>query len=439
MLNVIHRFTPPTCTLEIKGKKSPLSRWQNKDILKKLQFKLSLDDPRLPTNRQITIQGDRQELENLKAIVDDYIQNYLNPGFELPKESALNINNHRQVDGELPYLKTQGLVNHELFLGNLNRDRNTNKIKLSTVQLFDLVSALEAYNTQFHTLPELNQNQAKSLVPLWSSIAAVVLVAVGIATVLLEIPSGQNVISSSKSKPSTPIPQLDEVVPPQAFENDKKQKPQLKPNQTLSSAKRLPPPPAVDTPKPKPNIPDPADYSLSKVARNSGLNRQQAQAESTITVPLEPERESANSNFNIELPQQNDPTIPEATTDNSKPQLKSERLKDPLLESANSKQENIVKSLPTQLSQIQQVRAYFQEKWQPPADLRQSLEYRLYLNADGSIKRVVPIGKASKLYLSKTEIPVRGETFISPSTKSQSSVIRLLLNPDGGVKVLIEE
>ena len=437
MLNVIHRFTPPTCTLEIKGKKSPLSRWQNKDILKKLQFKLSFDDPCLPTNQQVTIQGDRQELENLKAIVDDYIQNYLNPAFELPKELASDINNHHQVNRDQPYLQSQGLVNHELFLGNLNRDRNTYKIKLSTVQLFDLVSALEAYNTQFHTLPELNQNQSQALTPLWSGIAAVLVIAVGIATVLLKIPLGQNVVSSSKSESPTPIPQLDEVVPPQAPEKVKKQTPQPKPNQTLSSAERLPPPPAVDTPKPKPNIPDPADYPLSRVARDSGLNRQQTQAESTIAVSPEPEKESANSDFNNT--NQNNQTIPEVTTDNSQPQLELEESNDLILDSANSKRENIVKSPAIQPSQTQQVEAYFQEKWQPPTDLKQSLEYRLDINADGSVTRVTPIGKASKLYLSKTKIPVGGEAFISPSTKSQSSVIRLLLNPDGGVKVFIEE
>ena len=99
---------------------------------------------------------------------------------------------------------------------------------------------------------------------------------------------------------------------------------------------------------------------------------------------------------------------------------------------------NNTKNVPSKPSQAQEIKTYFKDKWQPPAELKQSLEYRLYLNFDGSIKRVVPIGKASELYLDKTNIPVKGETFISPLNKSQKSIIRLLLNPDGGIKTFAE-
>ena len=94
-------------------------------------------------------------------------------------------------------------------------------------------------------------------------------------------------------------------------------------------------------------------------------------------------------------------------------------------------------SKPRQLSQTAEIKAYFQDKWLPPEDLKQSLEYRLYLNDDGSIKKVIPLGKASRLYLSKTNIPVQGEPFISPVTE-ENSTIRLLLNPDGRVKTFQE-
>jgi len=89
-------------------------------------------------------------------------------------------------------------------------------------------------------------------------------------------------------------------------------------------------------------------------------------------------------------------------------------------------------------SQIQEVIAYFENQWQPPANLKQSLEYRLLLNEDGSIKKVVPLGKASGLYLSQTNIPVNGESFMTPPDPTQSSTIRLLLNPDGNVQAFIE-
>ena len=85
-----------------------------------------------------------------------------------------------------------------------------------------------------------------------------------------------------------------------------------------------------------------------------------------------------------------------------------------------------------------EAKIYFEQKWQPPGELKQSLEYRLLLNADGSIKRVVSLGKGSQLYLDQTNIPVNGELFISPLSESQSSTIRLLLNPDGRVQAFTE-
>ena len=110
-----------------------------------------------------------------------------------------------------------------------------------------------------------------------------------------------------------------------------------------------------------------------------------------------------------------------------------------------SQNENIAKNSdlasgnsPQQSDRLQEIADYFQDKWQPPADLKQSLEYRLYLNKDGAIAKVVPLGKAARLYLSQTNIPVKGEPFISPGGKSKTKVIRLLLNPDGGIKVFEE-
>ena len=50
----------------------------------------------------------------------------------------------------------------------------------------------------------------------------------------------------------------------------------------------------------------------------------------------------------------------------------------------------------------------------------------------------MPLGKAARLYLSQTNIPIDGEQFISPVSKAESSIIRLLLNPDGRVQVFAE-
>ena len=414
MSTTLNRFTPPTCTLEIKGTKSVLSGWMNRDLLKDFKFELTFDDPRLSNEKQIRITGDRRELEQLKVAVDRFTQESLYSCFLDYKK--IEDRDNLDLDRDRPYLISQGLTNCRLFFGNLSHNSDRDNMMLSTVRLFDLVTALEAYESQIKALPELKQKQYQQVIPLWGGIAAVALAAVGVTAVLLQSSPVQNVASSPQSKSSETAPQFDDVVPPETLPSSRKKRPQPKTNETISAAKRLPPPPAVSTPKPKPNIPDPADYPLSQVARQSRL-KQPAKEKTTgeqieSTIPASPK------------------TILEAEP--IEPQTK------PNLESNSPPLENDIalENSTIEPNLEREIEAYFQEKWQPPADLKQSLEYRLYLNSDGSIQKVVPIGKASELYLDRTNIPVNGEAFISPPAESR--IVRLLLNPDGGIKTLIE-
>ena len=414
MLTTLYRFTPPTCTLEIKGTKSLLSRWLDKDILKDFKFKLTFDDPRLSNEKQITIQGDRLELEQLKIAVDKYTQENLYSCFLGYKKTEAR--DSLDLKSDRPYLLSQGLTNCELFFGNLNHDSDRDKMILSTVRLFDLVTALEAYASQVRALPELKQKQDREAIPLWGGIAAVALAAVGVTAVMFQPSPVQNVASSPQSESSATAPQFDDVVPPETPPTLRKKRFQPRSNKAISAAKKLPPPPAVSTPKPKPNIPDPADYPPSQVARQSGLKQPvneenpKKQIESTISVSPKTTIEKEPTKYQIKPN-----TEPNPVESNSNIALEDSTAK-PDLE--------------------REIKAYFQKKWQPPADLKQSLEYRLYLNSEGLIEKVVPIGKASELYLDRTNIPVNRETFISPPAKSQ--IVRLLLNPDGGIKTLIE-
>lgn len=461
MSSTLHRFTPPTCTLEIKGVKSPLSRWTNQELLKKFQFQLSFDDPRLPTTQQVTVTGNKTELEELKTIVESYVQKYLH--------ASLSSDTHSfKAPQSLlrPYLKPDGLVNHQFLLGNLKSDSTTNIVRLTTVQLFDLVTALEAYSAKIASLPTLQQKKSNKVIPLRSSIAAasIVTVGVGVAIVLLQ-PSSEQVANEKQSEPTSNNAQLDEVIPPQIPEEirNKTSRPRL--NQTISSGQRLPPPPAVNAPKPKPNIPDPADYPLAQVERQSSLNSpkkanptqpqpQKTETDTTKrnnpTIASNKVQEDDNSNDNSQVE-----TLilePQQTKDNSSsPETEAIPSEDKAVtapEQTTSGLSNILEIPPTesdvalnsksrQLTQAAQIKAYFQDKWQPPEDLKQSLEYRLHLNDDGSIKKVIPLGKASRLYLSQTNIPVQGEPFIAPTTE-ENSIIRLLLNPDGEVKTFQE-
>lgn len=422
------RFTPPTCTLEIVSK-SPFYLIKSKN---KLQFELRFDDPREPTRDRSVIKGDRQDLEKLETEVVRYVGQYLTSTFQ-PID---NINEPELSESckDRPRLKTQGLVNHELFFGRLTHD-NLDRTILSTIQLFDLMTALEAFKTQ---ATHSNHKASPKLV-LWGGIAAVGIAAVGVAKILPQPPLQPNVASLEPSSPPQKS-RSDEVLPPDLPQAIAEPDLNPQPNEPLTSAKRLPPPPAVDTPKPKPDIPDPADYPLPDVAQ-SGLNNAalsnsiDKQTESTVVITEEAKQTNPNQvpvttaiapSTNAESSKLDIPSNSPGLSSEEGNQLPQEAASDIALDS------------PPTTNQIQQVTAYFQEQWQPPAELKQSLEYRLLLNADGSIARVSPLGKASALYLSKTNIPLDGEPFVAATSKSQPLMIRLLLSPNGRVQTFVE-
>lgn len=451
MSATIHRFTPPTCTLEIIDKRSLFLTRISEATAAKIQFQLRFDDPRQPTAKQVTIEGDRQELLELQAVVQEYVQTQLTSSLRaeaIDKNIAIN-----SVKEQLPYIQSQGLAHHNLFFGSLTNDSEDSKIKLGTVQLFDLLTALEASETAI--ISDTKQTTRQKAIPLWGSIAAVAIAAVSL-TIFLRPQAQQQVISSDRqAKSQTRIPELDEIAPPTIPERvQPNAAPALK--EPLASTKRLPPPPAVETPKPKPDIPDPADYALEDVARQSGLdnsaNRLKANdqeneqvneqgAESAVVTPQQSKSESI-------IPESipGDSTLPavrsqkqnqsEIAIDLAESDLRNEDLGSEDLLESNS--ELAIANPVKQPSAIEEVTAYFESQWQPPADLKQGLEYRLLFGANGSIKRVVPLGKAAQFYLEQTNIPVNGEKLISATSNSKPQKIRLLLNPDGRVQVFAE-
>ncbi|MEO0688444.1 MAG: DUF4335 domain-containing protein, partial [Cyanobacteria bacterium J06649_11] len=241
--------------------------------MQKIRFKLKFDDPRLTTSKEVTIQGDEQELLQLQTAIDKYVQTQLHSSFELVKTN-LEIPKLTKVNEQLPYLKPEGLTHHELFFGSLSHDSDRQKVRLGTVQLFDLVTALEAYQNTVAVLPELQESKSElKIIPIWGKIAAVAIATASIATVVtvLKPQQQQNIASDrSQSESTAVIPELNEITPPNSPDpNRQPATPKL--DEPIASANRLPPPPAVETPKPKPNIPDPANYSLPQVARQSGL------------------------------------------------------------------------------------------------------------------------------------------------------------------------
>ncbi|HAX78301.1 MAG TPA: hypothetical protein DCY88_21385 [Cyanobacteria bacterium UBA11372] len=221
--SVLRRYTPPTCTLEITASGSPLSRWLGRPAIKQLQFQLSLDDPRLPEEKRLTIKGDKTQLEALREAVETYVQDFLTqppetsrallpPAAtdtaddlhpEAPSANLISDTTNDQEEGEterredaerfpsfdpstqpssppefirreeenssfLPpvlagniYLQPDGMLAHNLYLGSLATPESGQVVRLSTLQLFDLATAFEQYAEELVVLPNLKGAQRK--------------------------------------------------------------------------------------------------------------------------------------------------------------------------------------------------------------------------------------------------------------------------------------
>jgi Domain of unknown function (DUF4335) len=453
------RLTPPTCTLEIQTKQSRLSPWQQPNI-QDLRFLLSFDDPRVVSEQQITITGNRSQLEELYEITSAYIEDFLHRS---PTSQLLSVSNVEFSDNNPLSWQSQGLLSHELSLGSLAGNEARKTVKLSAVQLFDLATALEDYRSQLAALVRRSPKERK-IIPLWTSAAAAIVLVVGLTTLGIELTQKNNrqinsTASVNKTSPAHILPSVKEVIPPEVSKESERATPNPLLTEPLASADKLPPPPPVDLPKPPPDIPDPAKFPIPEsiasqiktpadlaklnqpqiVGNNSGKT-QQSQVESTIAV--KPETPQPKQKPEAKITKNPSLTIQDRVISQPVKQPETQITK----QSEIGKQANIAENSPlatasqspTTDSQLQEVKAYFQENWKPPADLKQTLEYRLLVKPNGSIARVIPIGRASEIYLDRTNLPLMGEAFISASSQQKDSTIRLLLSPDGSITAFSE-
>jgi Domain of unknown function (DUF4335) len=347
---VLKRYTPPTCTLEITAKSSPLSRWAGQPVFKSLSFELRLDDPRLPDTKHVTLKGDRTQLEALHNAVSNYVQNLL--GESRPWESNL----YSELDSTVaetdslqptrsavvldtavnpyeikasapntshlpvhPHLEPRGLLTHNLFLGSLSVAESGPVVDLSTLQLFDLATALDEYNAEVMALPNLNRSSKQTLSSPWLRAAAMVIASVGLTTGIIKLldrpvsdsqtalaPGNQQISGGASAKPlagvATPIatptanptasPIPNSTATPTANPTASPTLPPLPPppiNATASPSPSLPPiapsatPETNNKPSPiqQPALLFPANGSAPSVASGSAPTSQQQ----TIVIP----------------------------------------------------------------------------------------------------------------------------------------------------------
>lgn len=88
---------------------------------------------------------------------------------------------------------------------------------------------------------------------------------------------------------------------------------------------------------------------------------------------------------------------------------------------------------------VAEVRNYFKGRWQAPPNLKERLEYSLLLNADGTIQQILPLNNAATEYIDRTNIPLPGNSLISPVEGGGKTGILLVFSPNGSVTASLEE
>ncbi|MGL5081382.1 MAG: DUF4335 domain-containing protein [Microcoleaceae cyanobacterium] len=245
---ITRQYTPPTCTLEVTARSPLIPRLLKRPVLENFGFKLRFDDPRLTEENYVTVKGDRPQLDQLyQAVIScvktllrfpPQLQSVLEPSPESsgvlvtvpeqtvfqesseqslrqfpkqlsnglfhdsseglcdsPKDSLaaswkdLNPNLRSSQPTSDIYLKPDGLLYHNLFLGSLADEQSGPYVQLSAVQLFDLVTALEEFTHDLALVPlrETASISGKQLFLSGLRTALTILMGIGASTGLIKL------------------------------------------------------------------------------------------------------------------------------------------------------------------------------------------------------------------------------------------------------------
>jgi hypothetical protein len=484
-----YEFELPTCILEVLVQTPMLSRWRQGNSLQALGFDLRLRDPEDPQTEPLIIQGDREQLDELCRVVDAYVQellastssrlqNYvltahlsefssiqapsgesadLDPSLALGQggnsESHVQQNPKAIHDPGDIYLQPHSFLSHRLHLGSLATDVTGEVLELSTSRLFDLSCLLEEWTAQVASLPSVvgPLNRLKT-VPIWLRSTAIAAVVVGVTTTALQLTqsTAPNLSFNSAPEssvtgganpnlspppapppgallvPSPPVPTgpatgeiaqspLRTDLPSAPVSKATPDSQSLPKTLDLSPAQPLPavtPPSQVVIPAaPVPAAPLPPPSAIA--IQPEPLDQSQKSESDALTAKPAPAAEAY---------------MPSAGATGSNFSDRRARMDKTLARSSDL----------SGMAQVSEIKDYFAQRWQPPPELTQTLEYSLVLNPDGSIQRVVPLGQAAATFLDRTPIPLANEPFVSAFKSSQNPVIRLVLEKSGKVQVFVE-
>ena len=479
----IKRFTPPTCTLKLWDKRSFLARWRDNLTLDNLQFELHFDDPRLIEEEQVTLKGDHVQLALLHSVVGSYVQHFLSQtatclGSDTDGgqdrclaqiTSSADIDNLESpspsfLPADPPALSPQGLLSHNLNFGCLATHASHGSINLSASQLFDLLDALEAYSNNVLLLTAPHRTSLKQNIWVWGGATAVAIFALLVPTFGVqwyrELRSSNSTDDNSQTTDANQNSFLNVVPPVPPPPKEPLSQPELSP--TLANRDPLPPPSQIPQGTPPPRNPNVAIQAPSL----------RVLPPPPVAPPAPPKPGTTNSAPDVNsadvpvhlLPNGEVPTVMPALPPETVAQMMTQRPNlppPPALQarSPNASSSSDTLTIPNELlsdqaqvpvkptpkmtlldaiPQVAEARQYFQQRWQPPADLAQTLEYRLIVQPNGSLKQAIPLGKAAALYQPQTGMPAPGADFVSRLDVSNAQTLRLVLSPNGTVKTFLE-
>jgi Domain of unknown function (DUF4335) len=457
--SVIRRYTPPTCTLEIAGKNSPLSRWVGQSALKNVRFKLSFDDPRVGEDHWVTVRGDRTQLQSLCDAITTYVQQFLSHSSTLADSiQQANVGSVTVMPADVEsnpagiYLEPKGMISHELYLGTLANEESGSSIRLSAVQLADLATALDEYSADVTAIPTLNRPSWANNPPAWGKIAAASLVAVGLGTTAVQVFDRQ--ARSPQVATSQAPSSSDQRLAIQPLPNTQSPSPLPLPSVSPLPIGSLPP----TTNAPEPSIastssPQPSETSAPnlKVTEKSPEGVQGSAPQPQLNIPTaDVPAEGVRVN---PIPNQTGGTATAAAKQPSRT-AKATQSADPeppggdasaiassqISEANRSAAPQALRQpapAPASSSQASDVRAYIQQRWKQPEALMDQIEYRVIVAPNGTVEAIQPLGEVAEKFLDRTPIPVKGTQIASPG--KSVVVMRLVFRPNSPVQVFQEQ
>lgn len=441
-------YTPPTCRLTIVGRRSLFSS-PSRPRLSHLRFELVLDDPRLRDEEQNVVRGDQAQLFHLSESVRGYVRGFLSQSSQ--QLAALSEPPTSPYGGlrrgamakpggttiaALPrtraatYMESQGLAAHTLVLGTLATADSGPVIELGTLQLFDVLSALEGFLADWQAWQ--TSTPGGDRLPVWLSPLVGVVVTGGLVAALSPLAQNRSAEDASTAPEDSSMALLSSGMTILSQSSQGLVSPEnLAPPEVMSP----PPPPAAIA-----NLPPLSSAIEAPPTRVTPLERQPT-TQTPISPPPVSSGESAPADSFTASPSTPPDLLfeqplsgPEAAPSLDPSQFPQPEPFTPLTRPipVGEDQETAFDVLP----QVTELRRYFQQRWLPPEGLNQSLEYTLVLDESGTLEQVFPLGRSAVQFQEHSQIPEVGEPLASPH--EQPLRLRLVLGEQGQVNVFVQ-